>query len=157
MAGDLKNDAPEKMREAKDRGEALLIVRLPLGKEYEIGIPKEGGRTDRVRPSQGGTLIEGAFETHELSRMKLADRFGEGLTGELPRIRIPRNKVARKTLNRAGGEVGKGAGAHLPGGFRLNAVHDCATAPSLCMLAKGPGLEVGTRRDPAPRGDVDSK
>jgi hypothetical protein len=42
MTGDLKNDAPEKMRKVKERGKAHLIVRLPLGKEYEIGIPEKG-------------------------------------------------------------------------------------------------------------------
>jgi hypothetical protein len=42
MAGDLKYEAPEKMRKAKDCSKALLIARLPLGKEYEIEIPPKG-------------------------------------------------------------------------------------------------------------------
>jgi len=52
MAGDLKNDAPEKMRKAKDCGEALLVVRLPLGNKYEIEIPEKGAEPT-VRPLPG--------------------------------------------------------------------------------------------------------
>jgi hypothetical protein len=52
MAGDLKNDAPEKMRKAKDCGEPLLVVRLPLGNKYEIEIPEKGAEPT-VRPLPG--------------------------------------------------------------------------------------------------------
>jgi hypothetical protein len=53
MAGDLKHDAPEKMRKAKDSGEAQLIVRLPLGKEYKIEIPKKGEEpSNRALPGE---------------------------------------------------------------------------------------------------------
>jgi hypothetical protein len=53
MAGDLKYEAPEKMRKAKDCGEALLIVRLPLGKEYETKIPEKGKEpSNRALPGE---------------------------------------------------------------------------------------------------------